>query len=81
MINCAHHDFIEIACLYHYSVQITCKDATIVQGRAETTLTSAHTEEFLVLRTQQGEQRINLDLIASMRAITRNPHFKTIDFL
>lgn len=81
MINCAIHDYIEIACLYHYRIQLILLNSTIIQGRAKTTRTSADKEEFLVLQGDDGEQQIELESIKSMQALTTNPHFKQIDFL
>ena len=81
MINCAIHDYIEIACVFHYRIELTLLDGTSTRGRAQTTQTRAHKKEFLVLKSDAGEQYIDMDSIKSMQALTTNPHFDKIKFL
>ena len=81
MIKCAIHDYIEIACLYHYRIELALLNGDITRGRAETTQTRSDKKEYLVLKTDSGEQHIEMDSIKSMQALTRNPHFEKINFL
>ena len=80
MLSCEHHDYIEIACLYHFEVEIVLHNKDSIQGFAETTETSPDKREWLVIRTDNLNQKINLNDITAMRAITLNSHFDKIYF-
>ena len=80
IISCQVHDYIEIACIYGYRLQLTLDNGEIIEGQALTTLTSGK-QEFLVIHQQRGQQqRIELNRIKTMQALTANPHFERIDF-
>jgi Rho-binding antiterminator len=78
-ISCHIHDYIEIACLYSFEIQITLDNGEIIQGQAMTTLTSGK-REYLVLKTQHSPQRVELGHIKAMQALTANTHFERIEF-
>ena len=80
MLSCAIHDYIEIACLYHYRIQITLIDSETIQGEAMTTRISTNKKEYLLIQHASAQQEIELDNIKSMQALTHNPHFDKIDF-
>ena len=80
IISCQTHDYIEIACIYGYRLQLTLDNGEIIEGQALTTLTSGK-QEFLVIHQQRDQQqRIELNRIKTMQALTANPHFERIDF-
>lgn len=85
MISCDKHDYIEIACLYRLEVKLflkngPVKNGQIVQGVAFNTTYSKNREECVVLNTGKGNETIVLEQIASLEAVTKNPHFEKIDF-
>ena len=79
-IACHIHDYIEIACLYHFEIELTLRDGDTVAGRARTTRVGADHHEYLVLIQQGFEREVDLAEISSMRAISDNPHFDSVDF-
>lgn len=79
-IPCEIHDYIEIACLYGFEIELSMKIGMKLQGRALTTETSPEKKEWLLLDKDGVIEKIELGEITSMTAITSNPHFTTIDF-
>ena len=80
IIDCHIHDYIEIACLYGFQVNLEFVDQPSIQGRAKTTETSIDKREWLILETEHQSEKIDLSTIKSMRALTQNPHFDKIEF-
>ena len=80
MISCASHDYVEIACLYGFEVKLVFKIDKVEQGKALQTTVNDNKEECLVLETDRGIEMIVLEQVASMEAITKNPHFEKIAF-
>ena len=78
-IQCEIYDYIEIACLCHYSLAIETQDGENLIGTAQTT-SIFNKEEFLVFKNAKGElQKIRLDKIKSITALDDNAKFKTIE--
>lgn len=80
IISCQLHDYIEIACLYGYSIELQLTDRGRLQGRAKTTQTSTDRKEWLVLDQAGEEIKVELAQIRRLSALTRNPHFDVVDF-
>ena len=80
MISCASHDYVEIACMYRLEIKLVFKNGQIVQGKALQTAYNENKEECIVLETAPGNEEIALEQLASMQAVTKNPHFEKIDF-
>lgn len=66
-IACDRHDYLEIACIYHYRLHIELGDGTELDAEAVTTRTAPSKEEFFRVRAPDGEHEIRLD---RLRAIT-----------
>jgi Rho-binding antiterminator len=85
LISCDIHDYVEIACMYRFEVKLVVKvgqvkNGQIVQGIAFQTTYNKNREECVVLKTEKGNEEIVLEQIASMEAVTKNPHFEKIAF-
>ncbi|WP_088332842.1 Rho-binding antiterminator [Lacimicrobium sp. SS2-24] len=76
IIACAVHDYIEVACLYGYRLELHLNNGSKVSGSAHTTQTLKGEGEFLCL--VDPEQRIALLTILHIRALTPNPYFDAI---
>ncbi len=74
-IKCSHHDFIEIACLHHYELNIELTSGEWVRGIAHTTHTNAIREEHLELQKANEKFSIRLDLIRSITPLNKNAMF------
>ncbi|MFI8608560.1 Rho-binding antiterminator [Pseudomonas sp. NPDC077649] len=65
-LACDLYDYLEIACLHRYRLEIELLDGTRLQGQALTTETTASKEEFLLLRCADGERRLRLDRLLAI---------------
>ena len=74
-IQCSNHDYIEIACLHHYELNIELTSGEWIRGVANTTQTNATKEEYLILRIKGVKHAIRLDLIRSITPIDKNAVF------
>ena len=92
-IQCQLYDYIEIACMRHYHLDIELTSGDIISGLALTTKIK-NKQEYLVISlettpdkiapevkdtTQNKEQEIRLDLIKSLTALDENAEFKTVE--
>ena len=80
MISCAHYDYIEIACMYHYEIRLTLKSGEIIEGIALDTARNVSLEECIKIKTDQTENLVILNHIVTLEALINNPHFQTISF-
>jgi Rho-binding antiterminator len=65
-LNCDLHDYLEIACLYGYTLDIELIDGQRLTARALTTRTAPTREEFLDLDTADGRRAIRLDQLLAI---------------
>ncbi len=80
MISCDRHDYIEIACMYHFLVELTLKDGKCVTGVAQTVALDEKRKECIKLTDKGESAMIVLTELASMRALKTNPHFDVVTF-
>lgn len=65
-LACDLYDYLEIACLHHYQLAIELVDGSRLEAQALTTQTTASKEEFLLVRTTDGEQRLRMDRLLAI---------------
>lgn len=80
MMNCEQHDYIEIACLYRYPVQLTLTNGEQVSGQALDTVRNDDQAECLKLRIGDEVRLLPLASLIRMSATSPNPHFEQVDF-
>ena len=80
MISCAIHDYVEIACMYGFEVKLYLKSGVVIDGKAIQTAYNADKEECIVVNTANRHEKIVLEQVVAMEAVTKNPHFERIDF-
>ncbi len=91
-IQCQLYDYVEIACMRHYRLNIELITGGIITGMALTTLIK-NKQEFIVINletdseenhseientNQDEKQEIRLDLVKSITALDNNAEFATI---
>lgn len=74
-LNCDLHDYLEIACLRGYQLDIELVDGQRLMARAVTTRTSSEKEEFLVIEQQGAQQEIRLDQLLAITPQEANAEF------
>ena len=66
--------------MYRFDVKLVFKNGKIVQGKALQTAYNENRKECVVIETGLGSEKIVLEQLASMEAVTKNPHFEKIHF-
>lgn len=79
-ISCELHDFIEVACMYGYQLRLALKDNQVFEGKAMDITTSAEKREYLIIKNEQQEQKIELTQLVKMHVLTPNARFKEVNF-
>ncbi len=73
-ISCGDYDYIEVACLYGYDVELVLGETT-VRGKAMTTKRS-DAVEYMVLQQADGESlSVRADEIVKLIVLTENARF------
>lgn len=74
-LHCDLHDYLEIACLCGYTLDIELIDGQRLTARAITTRTASTREEFLEVETTDGHQEIRLDQLLAITPQDKNARF------
>lgn len=77
-ISCDLHDHLEIACLRRLRLRVELTDATQVEGRALTTVSTVDKEEFLRLECADGLRELRLDRLHAISALDDESGFGRI---
>ncbi|WP_260261088.1 Rho-binding antiterminator [Vibrio intestinalis] len=80
MISCSQYDYLEIACMYKLAIKLVLTDGSIVEGTAFDTGYNSDKQEVIVLKIANELTKIPTETLASITALTANPHFNHIDF-
>ena len=80
MISCNLHDYVEIACMYGFEIELGLKSQDKVVGKAKTVQLDSNKQECLIVDDNERVQSIPLENVKTMRAITPNPHFSSVSF-
>ena len=78
-ISCELHDFIEVACMYGYQIQLALKDDQVIEGKAVDITTSKDKREYLIIKNEQ-EQQVELTQLTKLTVLTPNAQFKEVIF-
>lgn len=79
-MRCEQYDYIEIACLYHYTVILRLMSGEQVEGMALDTARNDDGAECLKIRAGNKVQLLPLKCLTLMTAAQANPHFTTVNF-
>ncbi|TLM77699.1 Rho-binding antiterminator [Microbulbifer harenosus] len=74
-LNCDQHDFLEIACMHRYRLQVELMDGTSFVAKALDTRTAPSKEEFLILETDEGRQEVRLDRLLAITPLDQDASF------
>lgn len=78
-LDCDLHDFLEIACMHAYPLQVELVDGSEFQAQALTTRTAPSKEEFLTLRSAEGEHDIRLDQLLAITPLSERALFGRVE--
>lgn len=77
-IQCHLYDYIEVACLRHYKLDVKLLTGEVLKGLAQT-IHIINKEEYLEVNVDGVHQNLRLDKIKSITALDDNAEFKTIE--
>ncbi|MBY0474671.1 MAG: Rho-binding antiterminator [Nitrosomonas sp.] len=78
-ISCEQHDFVEVACMYRYRLQLVLKNRQMIEGTAIDIVNSPEKQECLVIENDSRLQ-IELTQLAKMAVLTPNAKFREVIF-
>jgi Rho-binding antiterminator len=76
MISCSNYDYIEIVCLYRYSVRLQLQSGEVLEGTALDTARNQERQECIKIQVNESEQLVQLDTIAYLEVTAENPHIQ-----
>jgi Rho-binding antiterminator len=79
MISCDKYDYIEIACMHRYPVEITLNTGATLNGTAIDTARNDKRQECIKILTDDLESLIVLDDISLLKICVVNPHFDSVE--
>lgn len=79
-IDCGLYDYLELACLQQYEIDISLVGGASCSGVATDTQTKDGAE-FLLVRTDAVVNKIRLDKISSLRVVTVPREFDYVNFV
>jgi Rho-binding antiterminator len=79
-MHCDLYDYLEIACMRGYRLDVELHDGGRLQAKALTTRTASTKEEFLCLETADGQQEIRLDQLLAITPLDANAQFGRVVF-
>ncbi|EPJ86624.1 MULTISPECIES: Rho-binding antiterminator [Pseudomonas] len=77
-LHCDLHDYLEIACLCGYTLDIELTNGQRLTARAITTRTASTREEFLEVETTDGRLEIRLDQLLAITPLDSNARFERV---
>jgi Rho-binding antiterminator len=83
-INCDTYDYLEIACLYHYDIEVIMRNKILIRGKAlNVGVVILHDVKQECLLVEQEDKRqlwlATSDLL-NLHVITLNPQFTDVSF-
>lgn len=80
-MNCDLHDYLEIACMREYLLDVELIDGQRLILRALTTRTSDTKEEFIVFQKNSNPPELRLDQLAAITPLDKNAEFGRVEFV
>ncbi|MGH1486875.1 MAG: Rho-binding antiterminator [Cellvibrionaceae bacterium] len=77
LISCDLHDYFEIACMYHYQLDVECIDGVTLNGMAQNII-QKEKREYLLLMLNDAEILVDLNEIKSIKTMTPNALFNEL---
>lgn len=80
MISCSNYDYVEIACMYKYTLVLTLRNGEQVKGTAIDTARNPERQECLLLRLDNRDELVVLNHIQTLTVTTPNAQFTQVTF-
>lgn len=80
MISCDQYDYIEIVCMFRYSIKLTMKSGIVIDCVALDTKLNENKVECIKVNSKGAECLIVLNDIVTLEICIANPHFQLVSF-
>jgi len=82
ILNCDLHDYLEIACLFKFTVELTVDNNERYIGIPISTRVHSDSAEYLDFTLDKSTKKISIPLLSLQRmtALSYNPHFSSVLF-
>jgi len=80
MVSCNEYDYIELACLYQYSVKLTMKVGAPITGIARDTVRNENRQECILISRNEIDTAVEFSGISKLEVLTENEHFTEVVF-
>ena len=80
MISCGDYDYIEIACMYRYTVELTLTSGNVIEGVAMDTARNDNRNECVILDVDSSKVLVELNEVKSLKVLTNNAQFTEVEF-
>lgn len=77
-IACDLHDYLEIACMYHYRVRLNLTNGEVLEGKA-VDIETKDKREYLIVDADQRHE-IDVTRLAKLKVLTRHAKFGEVTF-
>lgn len=74
-LSCDLYDYLEIACMHHYRLRIELVGGGELLAQALTTETTPDKEEFFLVQSAEGTQRLRLDRLLAITPLDAGASF------
>ncbi len=78
-LDCDLYDYLELACLHGYRLQIELVEGASFVAHALDTRTAPNKEEFLLLQAEDGQREVRLDQLRAITPLDPGAHFGRIE--
>jgi Rho-binding antiterminator len=80
MISCGDYDYIEIACMHGYDIELHLLTGQVISGKALDTQYNSLKHECIKIHSQGTDILVALDEVKSMNVLSKNASFNHVDF-
>ncbi|MEO9944655.1 MAG: Rho-binding antiterminator [Paraglaciecola sp.] len=80
MISCEYYDYIEVACMYGYTIRLTLKSGASVLGTAVDTSRNEQSDECIKMKVDDNHMLVTLNSITTMHVLDNYAQFKVVNF-
>ena len=80
LISCNQYDYIEITCLYRYTIKLAMSSGSVIEGIAKDTSRNESRQECIVVDVNGSDVFLALDDIVKLEVLNESPKFSEIVF-
>ena len=80
MISCEKFDYIEMACMFNYTVELKLVTGHSISGIATDTVTGSEQEQLVLTDDSGTRKNVPLDQVRQLNVLSNNARFSSVSF-